>query len=493
MSSSQNRCFPEIWSFFSATLKEIDWTGGRIFIVGGSVRDALRPYGKRQDNECDLIQDCESSLDLDLCVEEAGGAQKLANALSERWGAKASKPHPLGAGYPIWQLMYQESPQSPQFEIQIADTQKEMFMDPDSRQRVTEFGNLQDDCRRRDFCYNMLYFDLLHEEVLDPSGQGLNDLEANRLSPHPEVSPAKMFSDDPLRILRMFRFHSRFNSAIDQSLKNAAIDCFDRTKILSPERVRDEWIKASKQGGLSEFFKTLTDWGLLEKLCPEFMPMLGCKQDKRFHSEGDVWQHTLLVMQKAEHTPLQQFTALLHDIAKPATQNIDGDRIKFLGHEKIGADMAQGFLDKWKFQKKLKQDIVMLVKLHLRGADVFDWATLKPARKLLKDCDGLEEEFLKFHLADSSATIRPDGTVELLHIPALREKLSLAKVAIQEKPPLMINGNDIKKFFGKIDGKEIGRLKILANELADDWLDQEKEFTVEDILAQLKCASKQKC
>ncbi len=465
----ETRTLPEFWSFLFEQLKKLNWSGSNVYIVGGAVRDALMS-GK-------------TSHDIDMVVEAEGGAERLAKALSAHWAETSTQPHPLGAGYPIWQLICR-APQG-EFEIQIADTQKEMFMDAGSRQRVTSYGNLNEDCARRDFSYNMLYFDLLNQKVVDPCGVGLRDLEANVLRSHPQVSPDQMFSDDPLRMLRLLRFHSRFGSEIDTSLIASLKKNFSRVEILSQERVRDEWIKASKQGGLSKFFEILSQNQLLPHICPELLPMLDCAQDSKFHAEGDVWTHTLLVMKNAEQSPLQQMVALLHDIAKPATQSFEGDRIKFLGHEKLGAEMSKTFLEKWKFPKALRQNICRLVELHLRGCDVEEWGSLKPARKLIRDCDGLEDELLKFLLADSMSSLRQDGSVEIEYIEVLREKLNEAKEQMSAQPKVFVTGKDIMAHFPDAKAEEIGRLKSRANEIAESHLDRGLDFEKSKVLSEL--------
>ena len=443
-------------------------------LVGGAVRDALLGL---------------ESLDLDMVVEEEGGAQKLAEALSTFWGEASTSAHALGQGYPIWQLVF-TSNDGLGYEIQIAETQKEMFMQEGSRQRIAHFGSLEEDCLRRDFTYNMLYYDLTAQNLIDPSGVGLADLENNFLRTHPEVSSQKIFHDDPLRMIRLLRFVSRFQSNVDQETEEALKKCFSRIEILSAERIRDEWLKLCKQGGFSFFWKTIQEWGLLSQLCPEFLPMIECGQDGRFHSEGDVWQHTLLVMKNSENTALQQFTALLHDIAKPITRSEEGDRVKFLGHEKVGAKMSREFLNKWKLPKKLRKDIERLVYLHLRGSDVSEWKSLKPARKLLRECDGLDGELLKFIRADSMSSVRENGEIDLSHLAPLEAALLEAKKEKELLPIPSVSGRIIMERFPGAQGEEIGALKKQAEELAEQWRDAGREFTDKEILDELAKKSK---
>jgi poly(A) polymerase len=424
--------------------------------------------------------------DLDLVVERSGGAETLARELARVFGDASSRPHALGQGYPIWQIVVTLPAELalragfPSVEVQIADTQKEMFPDASTRQRVTRFGDIDEDCARRDFTVNMLYWDLRAAELVDPSGRGLADLELGRLAPHPRVDPAKIFSDDPLRMLRLLRFRTKLGFEVDEALWRAFDREFARVSILSPERVRDEILKCAPYG-LAAFFETLAARGVLDKIFPEFVPMLGCGQDKTYHSEGDVWVHTLLVMRNAPATPALQLAALLHDVGKPATREEAGERVKFLLHERVSTEIAREWLAKWRFARPLRERVLELVALHLRGGDVVNWKSLKPARKLLRDAGESLEELLQLIEADSRSSLGPDGVARVEHLPLLRQALQAALAVPEPKVPAL-SGKILMQHFGVAAGPEVKRLKALSEEAREDLIAAGEEVTEEKLL-----------
>lgn len=432
-----------------------------VFCVGGWVRDGLlgRPLG----------------LDIDLVVENEGGAQKLAQILHDVYPEFFSRPHPLGRGYPIFQLVLEKSWQGllAGTHFEIADTQREMFPDEGSRTRVAEFGNLNEDSLRRDFTVNSLYWDFSKQALLDPSGFGVEDI-ANQVlrSPQPENQKNKNFSDDPLRILRMYRFASQLNFVFEPNTKIAALEVKERLRILSRERIRDELLKVFTRSGGSNFFSNLQRDGILEILFPELIPMVGCEQDSRFHSEGDVWVHTLLVMKNSEPTPVQQLTALLHDVGKPGTQSRESDgRIRFLGHEKISEEIALRFLEGFKFPNTMIESVRVLIQMHLRGFDAANWTSLKPARKFLRDAGKNLSELLKFIEADAKSSLRPDGRPDLGFLATLKEKLnSAAQVPIRVKP--LLSGFELMDHLKIGPGPQIKQIQEQLFEKEEDFIAQ---------------------
>lgn len=434
-----------------------------IFLVGGCVRDGIL---KGQVGE-----------DLDCVVESEGGAKEWVHALKEYYPELFSNPHPLGREYPIWQIVFDKSwgsiPKGTRLEV--ADTQSEMFPDPQTRARVTRFGKINLDALRRDFSVNALYWDFRTQSLQDPSGLGLQDLGSRTLrSPQPQQKE-KNFSDDPLRIVRLFRFHAQLEFAIDTETLAAALSVSSRLKILSSERIRDELLKVFKSGRAYQFFKIINEKDLLSELFPELIPMVGCTQDARYHSEGDVWVHTLLVMKNADPNPLQQLTALLHDVGKPASRTEDGDRIRFLNHEKHSVEIAQKFLKRFKFSADLIDPVLKITALHLRGSDVELWASSKPARKLLREIGPLKEEFLRFVLADSSSSQRPDGSFDVQHVQKLAEIFSKIEIThpVTQKYPL--SGHEIMKILDLKPGPQIKVIQDALREAEDAYLTEHSE------------------
>jgi poly(A) polymerase len=430
----------------------------KVYLVGGFVRDQLLGI---------------ESKDMDAVVEAPGGAEAFAKFLQGRYPDSISNPHCLGAGYPIWQVVFKTDivENGVVFflrgcELEIADTQKEMFPESSTRNRITSFGTLAEDCARRDFCCNMLYLDLTTQKILDPSGKGFEDIQTGSLSGHPAVSMEKIFSDDPLRILRLIRFHCRFKWRIDPRCLLAIEPTKERLKILSEERVRDEIIKMAESGHFELGLELIRRTGVLEILFPQLVPMVGCTQDNIYHSEGDVWVHTLLVVKNAEKSLLQQLTALLHDVGKPVTRSEVGLRVKFLGHEKESSRMATEFLNHWKFSQPLRNNVVKLVDLHLRGSDVQNWKGVRAARKLLRDAGDLINELLMFIEADSMSSLGPDGSPRLEHLPMLKEQLVKAQLIPIRTQPLL-DGLSIMELLNIPGGPQIKLVQLFVLELED--------------------------
>jgi tRNA nucleotidyltransferase/poly(A) polymerase len=236
----------------------------KVFSVGGFVRDQ--------------ILNIESN-DLDLVVEISGGAEKFVSFLNSQFKNETTTAFQKGLGYPIWFLKYKTDVvyneqifKTSNGSIDIADSQKECFPDPTTRQRITTFGNLNEDIRRRDFTINMLAENLTTHEVLDLSGSGLNDLKSGLIKTHPQTHPDQVFSDDPLRMIRAIRFATKYNFKIESTILDSIARNKSRLQILSSERIWDEFKKMIGNGtfrqALELFKQTELDQFLFKNLAP---------------------------------------------------------------------------------------------------------------------------------------------------------------------------------------------------------------------------------
>lgn len=221
----------------------------KVFSIGGFVRDQ--------------ILNIESN-DLDLVVEISGGAEKFATFLNSQFKNETTTAFQKGLGYPIWFLKFKTDVvyneqlfKTATGSIDIADSQKECFPDPTTRQRITTFGNLNEDIQRRDFTINMLAENLTTHEVLDLSGSGLNDLKSGLIKTHPQVHPDQVFSDDPLRMIRAIRFATKYNFKIEPTILKSIVQNKSRLQILSSERIWDEFKKMIQSGTFKQAFKLL--------------------------------------------------------------------------------------------------------------------------------------------------------------------------------------------------------------------------------------------
>src|SRR5206468_8460338 len=221
------------------------------------------------------------------------------------------------------------------------------------------------DVQRRDFTINGLLLDHLKNEVLDFVG-GRKDLDAGIIRAIGE--PELRFAEDKLRMLRAVRFTARFGYSIEPQTFAAIEKLAPQIHQVSRERVRDELTKMLTEARRA--FLLLDETGLLHELLPEIEAMKGVEQPPQFHPEGDVFVHTLLLLEKLRHScpPTLAWGALLHDVGKPPTFRVAPDRIRFDGHVDVGVKMAEEICRRLRFSNHDTDQILALVKNHMRFA-----------------------------------------------------------------------------------------------------------------------------
>jgi poly(A) polymerase len=227
----------------------------------------------------------------------------------------------------------------------------------------------EEDVKRRDFTINGMMFDPIENRVLDFVG-GRRDLEAGIVRTIGD--PEKRFGEDKLRMLRAVRFAARFGYEIEPITFNAIQKLAAGVRQVSPERIRDELTKMLIEGHARGAFQLLDETGLLHEVLPEIEAMKGVAQPPQFHPEGDVFVHTLLLLEKLPHpcTPTLAWGALLHDVGKPPTFRVAPDRIRFDGHVEIGIAMAKTICRRLRFSNDDSEQILALVENHMRFGDV---------------------------------------------------------------------------------------------------------------------------
>jgi putative nucleotidyltransferase with HDIG domain len=243
----------------------------------------------------------------------------------------------------------------------------------------------REDVARRDFTINGMLFDPLAEPsahlnigrntqpgtdpVLDYVG-GRADLAAGLVRAIGD--PARRFTEDKLRMLRAIRFAARFGFALEPQTERALTAQAATIHQVSPERIRDELTRMLTEGHAREAFLLLDRTGLLRELLPEIDRMHGVEQPPEWHPEGDVWVHTLLLLQKLEPgvPATLAWGALLHDVGKPPCFEQAPDRIRFNGHAEVGTRMAQAICARLRFSGDDTDQIAALVANHMRFGDV---------------------------------------------------------------------------------------------------------------------------
>ena len=227
----------------------------------------------------------------------------------------------------------------------------------------------KEDVRRRDFTINGLLLDPLTNEVLD-FVNGRRDLEGRVIRTIGE--PQFRFAEDKLRMLRAVRFAARFEYAIEPETFRAIQRFARQIHQVSRERVRDELTKILTEGHARTAFLLLDQAGLLREVLAEIEAMKGVAQPPQFHPEGDVFVHTMLLLQNLPHpcSSTLAWGALLHDVGKPPTFRVAPDRIRFDEHVEVGVKMAEEICRRLRFSNEDARQILALVDNHMRFADV---------------------------------------------------------------------------------------------------------------------------
>ncbi len=290
------------------------------------------------------------------------------------------------------------------------------------------------DVQRRDFTINGLLMDPLDgDRVLDFVG-GRDDLRAGviRAIGDPELR----FQEDKLRMLRAVRFAARLGYTIEPQTFAAIRDLARYVHQVSRERVRDELTKMLTEGHARSAFELLDASGLLHEVLPEVERMKGVEQPPQFHPEGDVWVHTLLLLEKlpAGVSRTLAWGALLHDVGKPPTFRVAPDRIRFDNHVEVGVRIAEEICRRLHFSNDDTEQIVELVANHMRFADVerMKQSTLKRFMRLPRF-----DEHLELHRIDSLSS---HGILRLYDFVRLRREQTTEE---EIRPALLLNGDDL--------------------------------------------------
>jgi poly(A) polymerase len=261
----------------------------------------------------------------------------------------------------------------------------------------------QEDVQRRDFTINGLLMDPLDgDRVLDFVG-GRADLATGIIRAIGD--PERRLQEDKLRMLRAVRFAARFGYAIDPPTFSAIKKLAPLIHQVSRERVRDELTKRLTEGHAKRAFELLDSTGLLKEVLPEIARMHGVDQPPQYHPEGDVWIHTLMLLEQLPPNCSRTLAwgALLHDVGKPPTFRVAPDRIRFDGHVEVGVRMAHEICQRLHFSNDDTEQIEELVANHMRFSDVerMKDSTLKRFMRLPKF-----DEHMELHRIDCLSSHR---------------------------------------------------------------------------------------
>ncbi|MCL1595340.1 MAG: CCA tRNA nucleotidyltransferase [Actinomycetia bacterium] len=406
--------------------------GHDLYLVGGSVRDALlgRPI-----SDLDFTTDARPDR-----IEE----------LSASW---AHSMYLAGKAFGTIGLVRDG------LTYELTTLRSEVYRDDSRKPQVTFSESIEEDLSRRDFTVNAMAIKLpitqgFLPEMIDPHG-GLADL-ASKLLRAP-LDAHTSFGDDPLRMLRLFRFMSTIGFIPEADAIQAVGEMKSRLGIISAERIRTEFDKLLLGEGVVVALEALVLSGLASEFIPE-LPALAVEQDP-VHKHKDVLAHTIAVVGKTSPRYELRLAALFHDIGKPATREFSGGGVSFHHHDVVGARMTRARMKDLRYPKTTIEDVSRLVFLHMRPHTYKMGWTDSAVRRYVRDAGPL--------LGDLNELVRCDVTTRnAKRARAISNRIDDLEVRIAElrereeldslRPP--IDGNDVMEHLGIPPGREVGMI-----------------------------------
>jgi tRNA nucleotidyltransferase/poly(A) polymerase len=339
---------------------------------------------------------------------------------------------------------------------------------------AVHFSSPEEDARRRDFTINGMFYDPVTEEVIDSVG-GRADIAAKLVRAIGD--PAQRFAEDRLRMLRAVRFAAVLDYKIDKHTWGALVVNAASINEISAERIREELVRIFLSPNRARGWDLLDASGLMRAILPEIEAMKGCKQPEQFHPEGDVFEHTRLMLQflpEKVSVPLV-FSVLFHDVAKPRTATVDQTgRIRFSGHDRLGAEMTEEIMRRLRFSGAEIEDTVEMVRQHMVFKDVPQMRVAKLKRFMARPT--FDDE-LELHRVDCEGSHRMLDNYEFL----LRKREEFANEPII--PPPLVRGDDLialglepgPKFSEILEAVETRQLEgmLQTREEALEWVKRE--------------------
>jgi poly(A) polymerase len=367
-----------------AVVRTLREAGHQAYFAGGCVRDLLLGLSPR---------------DFDVAT----------SATPEQVVALFAKTFTVGAHFGVV-LVCTPQADGPDIATEVATFRHDGAYSDGRRPDAVRFStDPREDVLRRDFTINGLLLDPILYDANDDLGAAVLDFVDGRRDLARGVvraigDPALRYAEDKLRMLRAVRFAARLGFELDSTgIPAKAAEIHQ----VSAERIRDELTRILTEGGARRGFELLYELGLLAQVLPEVVRLRGVAQPPEFHPEGDVWTHTMLLLEKlpAGCSSTLAWGALLHDIGKPATYQppnpaIVGDRIRFNGHVEAGARLGEVILNRLRFSNEDKAQILALIKNHMRFGDILQMkqSTLKRFLRLPQF-----DEHLALHWLDASS------------------------------------------------------------------------------------------
>ena len=378
--------------------------GGHVaYFAGGCVRDIVRG---------------ETPKDFDIATDATPGVMQKIFA----------RTYAVGAHFGVIVVLENG------FQFEVATFRSDDVYVDGRRPSAVHFSSPEEDAKRRDFTINGMFFDPIANEVIDFVG-GRADLKAKLVRAIGD--PAQRFAEDRLRMLRAVRFATVLDYKIDNQTWEALRANASSITEISAERIREELVRIFLSPNRVRGWDLLDESGLLRAILPEIDAMKGCQQPEQFHPEGDVFQHTRLMLQllPANVSVPLVFSVLLHDVAKPVTASVDETgRIRFNAHDRIGAEMTEQIMSRLRFSRVEIDATVEMVRQHMVFKDVPQMRVAKLKRFMARPT--FKDE-LELHRVDCASSHRMMDNYEFLL--CKREEFANEPII----PPPLVRGEDL--------------------------------------------------
>ena len=406
--------------FVDDLAKRFRAAGHELYLVGGSVRDALL---ERKHRDYDFATDAKPDEVLQLVAGWHEG--KWLQGVEFGTVGVAKQGHRL----------------------EVTTFREERYAEGSRKPEVTPLPTIEADLARRDFTINAMAVRLPERTFIDPYG-GVADLARKVL--RTPADPSDSFSDDPLRMLRAARFVALLDVEPDPAVVRSMTEMRARLHIVSAERIRDELTKILNTDQPSKGLDLATQTGLCALFLPE-VPALQLEQDP-VHRHKDVYRHTLAVVDKivASEPPgtgpdtALRMAALLHDIGKPATRRIGPEGVSFHHHEVVGAQMARKRLQALRYPSDFIDEVAELIALHLRFHTFRSGWSDSAVRRYVRDAGPLLDRLNRLVRSDSTTRNKMRA-----------RELSVAMDTLEERIARLAAEEDLKRIRPPIDGHEV--------------------------------------
>lgn len=432
-----------------------------VYLVGGCVRDFF-------------LSDNYDPHDVDIVVDAPDGGITFATWVTYHTGNYINSKNPVvfpNYGTAKFQLF--NDTELSDIEIECVQTRKEKY-NKESRNPATAYGTIEEDAMRRDLTINALYYNISTDEICDITKMGLDDMKNQilRCTGEPDV----VFSDDPLRILRVIRFSARLGWGIERKTWLGMITNRNEIKKLTQERVTDEINKMLLCDNPSEAIQKMDRCNCLHIVLPSISMSKHVYQDLR--PIRTLYQHTLETLDKTPKVLETRLAALFHDIGKLRTYDKN-----FMFHSQVGADMAEEIMKAMKYSNATIETVKKAIEVHESFSTYMGGSIPRPAviRKFVVKFDGNDKDLeIALDLMHANNITQMYGK-KVKFVPGLKQKIAeLDKKSKQESGKQLkipISGNDIMQEFNLKPGKAIG---ILMNRVKNKVIEN-PDITKEEL------------